>query len=764
MRHFRYYDSVSTRPLVVVAGIMILVIIVLRNLICGLQGSLNGYDCDNPNNILASMGYGTKDTLVLTGVVNSVQIREYSDGGRVYTVNLKRVMLPNEKGKSITRPWESIQINMEENNRVKIGQTLQVAGKMAHFNKATNWGEFDSYGYYSSKGILFKLDNAKVCTWGEDYSWIRDCLWRFRMELDKCIDEIYGEEDGAILKAMLVGNKNDIPQRVKEAFQKCGISHILAISGLHVSFLCMMVFKGLELLGLNKYICSIISEIFLVLYIVMVGFTPSAIRAAVMFSTYVVAKLLKRSYDLITAASLALIIISGFNPWQLWDSSFQLSFLAIAGIGFLANNFINNSQYINKPLKKRDSKRLCGRLYNVMIAGTLRDFITSSIIFAVTLPVLLYGYYEVALYSVALNMVILPLMPVLLVSSIAGILLTTLVGEIGAVFVVGSKLILALYKHSCIFMEESGFGRYNFGKPYGWSVVVYYLFLLVFCLYSGRHMLKIRLLCVLGCLTLFVQYPDGLYFLDVGQGDCVVAIDNKKAYVMDCGSTSKKNVGNNILIPFLKSKGINVVEAVFVSHPDEDHISGIYELIEKSKTECITINRICVFDESLKANQFEKLVDLARQEDITVLGIDGGDRISGPEITIECLYPSDILAEDMNNNSLVLMCTFDGLRMIECGDVEIEGENVLLKEDVKADIIKIAHHGSSSSSSEGFMQMVNPKLAIISAGKNNRYGHPHMETIELLDTNNIEYLCTMDTGALFVTSDKNRIKVEGFND
>ena len=332
----KYYDAVRSRPALILALIVMTSIIILRGLIEVANGSIDGYDRNSLNNPFSNAGIEEGQLVYMTGEVDSIQIKEYREGNLSYNLLLTNVEFSSDSDdyfdkpsknhltgqRKITRPWEKITISVSSIDDIKIGQYVKVKGKLKYHSRATNWGEFDSYKYYSGRGIVCKLDSSEIMAYGLKYDEIREYLWQFRQKVDGCIENIYGEEDGAILKAMLLGNKYEIPERIKEAFQKCGIGHILAISGLHISFICMSIYKLLDSLRVVRWMNILISEIIMVLYITMVGLTASSVRAAVMFSMFIISIILRRSYDMISAAAIASIIILGFNPWSLWDFSF----------------------------------------------------------------------------------------------------------------------------------------------------------------------------------------------------------------------------------------------------------------------------------------------------------------------------------------------------------------------------------------------------------------------------------------------------------
>lgn len=803
-----YWEGVRSRPFLMAALLLLVIIICFSPLYEKMNR--NTYEPEHPANILVDNQIYDGDVVELYGTIHDISLRnvnyimelrdvaidlQQSRGGKrnidgyVDTSDIKERALVK-----LTGVGESIQVYTDDMKGLHHGQHVQARGEVEYYNRATNWGEFDAYAFNRNRGCLFKLNDSSVLWTGKEYNRMKYALWKSKCNISERIYEVYGNEDGAILNAILLGVKNEIPKEIKEAFQKSGISHILAISGLHISFLCMFVFKLCNLLGMKKWLCVTLSEMFLIIYIMMVGFSASAVRAAIMFTMYMGSILLKRSYDLITALGIALIVITSFNFMIIFDSAFQLSFLAILAIGFFWKNILDNSNILKRKLKMRDNTSISGKMHNFLVTKIAGGMLVTACISAVTLPVLIYCYYEFAFYSIILNLIIVPLMPALLIVSILGLTLTALVGNIGEIFVLLAKAILWFYKTSCIWLEQSGFGRKNIGRPDAWQIFIYYTLLVLFCLYIGRKQRFIKVLCAfMSVLIISFRTPSGIYFLDVGQGDCVVLIDEKReAYLFDGGSTSRKSIGENVIIPFLKSKGVNNIKAIFISHPDADHMNGIVELIEKGKYENLNINRICINRNLSNDESFIELIDLAMEKGIEVCSINCGEVIEYGKTKIECIYPSRVsprvtdskgrndvalawdgisdappalntLADMSGNNaSLVLNIKYDGITVLETGDLERIGEEIILtnsKELLDCDILKVAHHGSSSSSSREFIEAASPAISIISAGKDNRYGHPHKETIEVLEESNTTILKTAQTGAIKIVKDGKKIRV-----
>jgi competence protein ComEC len=255
--------------------------------------------------------------------------------------------------------------------------------------------------------------------------------------------------------------------------------------------------------------------------------------------------------------------------------------------------------------------------------------------------------------------------------------------------------------------------------------------------------------------------------LDVGQGDCFVISSAKQTFIIDGGGKLTQAIGNNtgknVLIPFLNYKAKNFVDAVFVTHSDADHIIGIIELVDNKQIGKIFLaeqikNKI--YDDKLA----KELVTRANKNNIPIEFLKSGDCLYNKDIIFNCVYPFDDenTKDDNNNNSLVMQTKIKGTKILFTGDIESSAEQEILKSnlDINSNILKLAHHGSKTSSQKEFLEEVNPELAIVSTGKNNPYGHPSKETVKTLDELNIPLLNTANAGAITIRiCDDNKIEL-----
>ena len=666
--------------------------------------------------------------------------------------------------------------------RLKIGQQILLSGKYTSWEEPSNPGQFNSGKYYCSLGILGQFRKCKIIKQGESYSKFREKLWSVRRLADEKLSQELGGEDGALISAMLLGEKAGLNEKDKNLYQRNGISHILAISGLHLMLLGMGIFKILKMI-LGNRVGAVFSIIIMSIYCVFTGNSISTIRATIMFALSLSAGLSGRSYDSLSALGAAAIVQLFINPYVLNNSGFLLSFLAVTGVTFAAPKLQEVFDAKNKI-----AKSLCVSLSSALT----------------TLPVLLCNYGTYPWYSVFLNLFILPPMSVLLflavvlvgisVPEIEGNVLFLLavtgdevnvVSAIKNFIVMGIKLILKYFEICCRLFEHAPFQDGYLGSPTVVQIVLYGVLIAVVIGGGMKHSKfasKMILLSAVSILTIHIQGNAELTMLDVGQGDSMVIRNrNGNVYISDCGSSSVSKVGKYRLLPFLKYKGYGKIKGIFISHLDEDHMNGILELLEMAQEERIEISYLFLPESVLWIEEDKEIVldlwELAKQNETKMVYLKQGDRIRDGSMEFQCLHPAggeeqSRIEAERNNQSLVLLMKYKEFEILLTGDVEKAGEMEILEyidrlgtmggssaeketigkkqgrifEDV--DILKVAHHGSSGSSSQEFLQVIRPTLSLISCGRNNTYGHPHEETVDRISRSGSKIMSTVDSGAI----------------
>lgn len=704
-----------------------------------------------------------------------------------------------------------------------VGQILILQGTISLFDEATNEGQFDSRAFYRSQKIDFGV-------WVDSVERVEGKSDRFRVWLSRVRVELgiplsrYADDDG-VLSAMLLGDKTSLDSEIRSLYQKSGIAHVLAISGLHISLLGMALYRLLRhRCGLTYLWAGIVAASFLVAYTLMTGNAVSARRATGMLIVYLVADLLGRSYDMLSALSLIVILLLWENPFLVTNSGFQFSVAAVVGIGVgqgvlvrrvgswkvvygrrkkqddvvrcdAAKCDVAKRDAAKCDVAKRDAERI--RMRNLVdwmkrrMDKCLPGMMISLSIQFFTLPLVAYYYYEIPVYAILLNIPVLALIPYVLGLAVFG----SLTGQIAFLQPLSFALcrvcgwVLHGYRWLCDASLLLPGARMITGKPSEVRVVVYYGLLGAFyyVLWCGMKK-KQRQMCTKGAqaekqewirrrfgfglglvlvLLLTFLFVRGkpefeLDILDVGQGDAIyLCASDGTNFMIDGGSTDVKKVGTYRILPFLKAKAIRKVDYWFVSHTDEDHISGLVEVMESG----YAVGTLVLAEAQKEDEKAYRLAELAQKNGIRVCYMKAGDvlgtrkedvvneRNRAGTFRIECLYPTnDNDSEDVNDRCLVLYYEDENFSAFFGGDISSEVEEQLVSAGKcrQTDVLKASHHGSKYSNSDVLLHALHPRLTIASAGKKNRYGHPSPEAIARVGESGSAFYSTIDYGRIRV--------------
>ncbi len=454
------------------------------------------------------------------------------------------------------------------------GDRIAVSGKLSAFAQASNPGAFDEALYYRSLNLDGKMYVDTVSCLYQGPLWKR-WIGALRNDLvsiyKACLPKDYG-----VVSAMVLGEKSALDPEIKKYYQRCGIAHILAISGLHVAMIGMALYQILRKTGIRIGISAVCAFCFIWLYGFFTDFGISTKRAVCMFILGILAKVLGRTYDLLTAAAISLMILLIEMPMLIYNSGVWFSFFAVAGIELImpALAMLINSKKVSQ------------------IAGA------SLSVTLMTLPLSAWFSFEIPVYSVFLNLIVVPLMSSVVFLVVLGALAGSLHLLSGRFLMGMVHYILVFYTWLCQMNLKLPGAVAVVGRPPLWAVFLYYGSLAVF-IYIGRKGIQKAWIALIAIMFIFVRPPKtGLLVsaLDVGQGDGNIITYHGCTYMIDGGSTSQKNVASYQIVPYLKYQGIAAVDYVFLSHGDEDHIGGVKEMIESQDLLGIEIGHLVITD------------------------------------------------------------------------------------------------------------------------------------------------------------------------
>ena len=612
-------------------------------------------------------------------------------------------------------------------NDVHIGNRVKFEGKLEEISKGTNPGEFDAKSYYKTKGIYVKMSVSDYMVVDKSYDKVGEFFFLLRQYLSTKIDETFESNRAGFIKAIILGMRGELDKGTYKLYQRSGIAHILAISGLHVSLLGIGLYKLLRKILQRSFLLSAsLASVFLVFYGLLVGDSVSIVRASTMLILYFIAEVLGRSYCIISALSISAVGICLISPFEPFGLSFQLSFAAVLSLGgpitFIIKRF--------KPVEKKDKSSCSYRVFKILVVSIGVQLLT--------LPVTLYYFYTFPLYAFLINILVIPLMSFVLYSSMLSLVLNILRLTLYKYISVFTVLILRFYDFLCIAAKYLPYHYIAFGRPKFWQILIYYILLLGIIAISVLRCRKKYLL--LSLVAVLILYP---FF----KTESVVHIDDLDILI-DGGSTSKPSLGEYSMEPFLLYKGVDDIEMSFITHSDIDHISGILYLLETD----IKIENMFLPYQAMKDKSYDELKKAAVEAGCNIRYLSMGDCFERKNLKIDCLWPDKSDKENVNEQSQTFVIETYGKRLLFTGDIGKSSEESILNYfDIgKVDILKVAHHGSKNSSLKAFIENVSPDYAIISCGKNNHYGHPSPETIETLKENGCIIFETSKTGAIEV--------------
>lgn len=619
-----------------------------------------------------------------------------------------------------------------------LGQTCTITGKLIKPAAAANEGMFDYKSYLAGKSIhwLLEVDRQGFSSCEQSNFHPLYFILMLREKGISWINTVFTEQTAPVAIALLFGDRDYMAGDIQSAYQKIGIVHLLAISGSHVILLIGMSYYGLLRIGVTRQRSITILLIFLPAYTILTGLSPSVIRAVSTAMLVLMQKRWRRTdYSSIDLLSIAFVIYLFLNPRIVYDIGFQLSFVVSLFL-LLSTTILNQTE--KKPWK----------MY----------VLTAYFCELSVLPFLLSYFHELPVLSLLANLVYIPFYSVLLPYCIIVFLLSML-------FVNMTPLLLYPLDKLCLLSDWLALTAAKlphvtmiFGKPDKLELLLYILLIpLFFYLYEAFPDKRKSIFLIPLSLLLF-QHAGNIWssygevvFINVGQGDSVLIHEpfNQGTYLIDTGGTvtfqqeewtkrdDRYEVGEDTLVPYLKSKGISKIDKLILTHGDLDHVGGSVAVIKN-----LQVKQILMAKTNLKLTEEEvEIGELAKKKNIPVLFVEAGNHWTSRDAGFQILAPiadADYSSGE-NDGSLVISARIGGLTWLFPGDIEEIGEEMLLikKTDLKADILKIAHHGSKTSTTEDFLHAVDPSVAIISAGKNNSYGHPNKGVLERLHAKNI---------------------------
>ncbi len=657
-----------------------------------------------------------------------------------------------------------------QDGRYQPGNYLQITGSYAPFQISRNEGNFNEKQYQQSRKWEFKVYADSLTLLSSRSNQYKVFLAELRQRMQEVFLVHMEPVNAGVMANMVLGEKSLMDTEIKDLYRDAGISHILAISGLHVSLLGMGVFGLLHKFGCSRKCSAFICACAVCSFGIFSGMETSTVRAVIMFVLLMAAHICGRSYDSLTALSLSAAVQLWENPCLLWYAGFLFSYGAVLGVVVVWKTFKEAGKERLED-EQREWERRSRTFWQKKVIALKDTFCVSACIQLVTLPLSVYFYYEIPPYSVLTNVCVLPFMGVLLSLGILGGILGGIFPFIGAVILKPAGWLLAFYEFVCRLFGKLPWANFIIGRPSLEMVIIYYVILVV-CLYFIWRLHKkyylLAIFLVLVCL-LFVRGKAQFEIdvLDVGQGDGIfIQNDNGACFFVDGGSTNVKEVGKYRILPFLKSHGIRTVKGWIVSHGDADHISGLLEVLQQGfPVENIILSRFMVHDEA-----WESLLREAEGAGCNILYVSPGMQFGSGALVFTVLAPEGAgIGNNAGRNalSLSLLLEYQGFRGVFTGDIAAEQERELLMKSSRygirqVDFFKAAHHGSNHSNSRELLEVLSPKMTVVSCAKKNTYGHPGKEAVARMRDVGSRVYFTMERGQICIRKADRDVRVWTF--
>jgi len=648
-------------------------------------------------------------TILVLGILNTVvnyniiPKSKYKKNTTIVTGTITNCSKNNYNHQITIKDKEKILINYEGKFNCKLGIKIKVQGKLIKPNSNTIFNLFNYQKYLLSQKINYTFKANKIEILNNNPA----LLYKIKNDLQNKINQYKSKE---YLNAFILGNTKTISDDIMDSYQNNGISHLLAISGMHITFISAIILFILNKVSKNNKINYIIVITTLLLYMFLTNFAPSVVRAALMFIILTTNQFIKLKINTLYILFLIAGIYLLYNPYMIYHLGFLFSFV----ITFYLILF-------SKLIKK----------YKNYI---LKTFIISFISFLASAPIQINNFFSINLLSPIINILFVPLVtlivyPLSLLTLIIKPLDTSLLNIVKIMeqlsLIINTININITLKHINIIF-----------------IIIYYL-LITYALHK-LHKKQIKGLIILLIVIIIhaniniIEKDPTLTMIDVGQGDCLlIKLDHNKGNILiDTGGQVNYNnqkpydIAKNKIIPYLKSEGIKRLDYLILTHGDFDHAGMAINLIKKFKIKNILLN-------SKNNNNLEKqIIKKARKNHIKYQNINNATlKISN----IKFQFLASQKSSNENDDSLIIYTKIGKQNILLMGDAEKQREKYILNTYNlnKVDILKVGHHGSNTSTSPELIKQVRPIISLISAGKNNLYGHPHKETLEKLKDSKI---------------------------
>lgn len=646
------------------------------------------------------------------------------------------------------------------------GDELVVRGKLRRPRDRRNPGEFDYREYLMAQGIhgIISVNNVyqiKRISDGNGNWFLRELVYPTKEYLENFTRNNFPQQEAALLSGLLIGERGEISRELSDAFSKLGVIHILAVSGSHVAFIILIFMGVMGFLRLPRSLLVGLTILAIVFYTYLTNLNPPVVRSAIMGVLFLLATLLERKTDVYNILAVSALCILFFNPMELFQAGFQLSFFAVVTIVYIYPR-LKNHGYMQRLFNRFKGSSLMRNSFDLLLV--------SAAAFLGTLPLTIYYFSRIPNFSLPANLLVVPLSFAGLATGLAAAVFDILIPALGQLYVAATWFFLHVLIKSVAWASQLPLAQFEvYGFSTGATICYFAGLFLVFNLQhpAARRWLIIYAL-VLANLLVWKQYGHSqnnlqVTFLDVGQGDAIlIRFPDGRHMLIDGGPRgSHSDAGAWVIAPYLRREGIDEIDALVLSHTDADHLGGFPYLMRNFKVREVWDNG--QMKDTQLCREYLALIDSLR---ITRRLLHAGAIVNDfAPAKIFILHPSEKFIQDnptkLNDASLSLKLSFGEIDFIFMGDVEDAGEAVIpmFEELLESEVMKVSHHGSRTSSSQQILDSVHPKIAVISVGELNKFDHPHERVLARLVAMNTQILRTDRDAAVILETDGRELRL-----
>lgn len=681
-----------------------------------------------------------------------------------------------------------VNIPNKENIKLEYGNKIKFIGNYNAPEVQRNYKGFDYSEYLKTLKIYGTItySEGEIKTLKiQNINTVKLITHKISKKIENNIKEILKQKEGGLLIGILLGNNENIDEEIKEDFRNSGIYHILAVSGAHMSYVILGITYLLDKISISRRKKETIKMLGIIFFMLITNTSISVTRAGIMGIITLGASFFYKRKDTINSVCLSMIIILIYNPYSIKSISFQLSYGGVIGILLLNKPYIRLLKNIKLNKKNIVSTQREVKLIKLEAISTILSAQTMII------PIMIINFHTISLTFLFANILVSYLIGAVIILGFICAFLSLISLDIAGFIAIFLNQLLKLLIFIAKFFGDLPLSKIYIATPHMLSILLYYI---TICWQSGvmsspspvksvkqvkfaignfshitshfscliSHILPLILIITI-ILSNYIFIPTELkiHFIDVGQGDSTLIITpNNKKILIDGGGTmnSSENydIGKDTLVPYLLNRGVKKIDYIMISHFDADHCQGLIAVLDSLKVKNIIISK-----QAEKVYNYEKIMEIAVKKKINLMVVKRGDIINvDNNVEIKIIYPeSKLYFDDINSNSIVAKLTYNKFIMLFTGDIESKAEERIVniaQNELKSTILKVAHHGSKTSSTEELLKAVKPQIALIGVGKDNKFGHPNEEIIKRIESYGTKIYRTDEHGEITI-----RINEEG---